>query len=79
MIDPSLEAYRYTWPRSDFDGNGRWRPVPEEDARAMDMPERLEELAADSRWPAFFPSGFLMYLCLKARLLKNSTNCRLPF
>jgi flavin reductase (DIM6/NTAB) family NADH-FMN oxidoreductase RutF len=53
-LSPSLAAYRYTWPREAFadsgwtrHGDGAWeRPLPE-DRRA---------LAADSRWPALFPS-----------------------
>jgi flavin reductase (DIM6/NTAB) family NADH-FMN oxidoreductase RutF len=47
----------YTWPSHDLKKSKQWRPVPGEQAYRMEMPEALEQLAIDSRWPAFFPSS----------------------
>ena len=46
----------YLWPGSDLTESGLWQPVTGEKAYRREMPESLEQLAADSRWPAFFPS-----------------------
>ena len=56
---PSAAARQdeYLWPGSDLKASPLWRSSPGEQAHVMPMPERLADLAADSRWPAFFPSS----------------------
>jgi flavin reductase (DIM6/NTAB) family NADH-FMN oxidoreductase RutF len=54
-LDPSLIPYRYTWPPAPLDAQ-RWRVTGGGRALLRDMPETSDELAGDSRWPAFFPS-----------------------
>jgi flavin reductase (DIM6/NTAB) family NADH-FMN oxidoreductase RutF len=57
MIDPTLTPYRYIWPTSGFQNLSRWKRVGGDvETFVMDMPEAPEDLAVDSRWPAFFPS-----------------------
>jgi flavin reductase (DIM6/NTAB) family NADH-FMN oxidoreductase RutF len=60
MPTPALTPYRYAWPTSGLDGHPRWEPLPDGAGFIRSLPETHEELAADSRWPAFFPSP----LCL---------------
>jgi flavin reductase (DIM6/NTAB) family NADH-FMN oxidoreductase RutF len=50
----SLEDYRYTWPDFEPARSDKWHPGGER-SLLRDLPESAEELAADSRWPAFFP------------------------
>jgi flavin reductase (DIM6/NTAB) family NADH-FMN oxidoreductase RutF len=50
-----LTPYRYLWPRLELGRSAPWTTGPD-DAFYRRMPESLEELAADSRWPALFPS-----------------------
>jgi len=56
MLSPVLTKYAYQWPLRDLRTLPGWR----EDANGLhlvrEMPETLAELAADSRWPALFPS-----------------------
>lgn len=58
-LPEALAPYRYAWPR---DASWRRRFVHEPGAPLLrlDMPERDEDLARDSRWPALFPAP----LCL---------------
>ncbi|MFN6460363.1 MAG: flavin reductase [Nostoc sp. DedVER02] len=49
-----LEQYRYLWPRTSLQTDANWRMI-EDKFYIRDLPENLEELANDSRWPAFFP------------------------
>lgn len=52
-----LNRYRYVWPTSDLSGaTSRWKRERPDGSLIFDMPESPEELAVDSRWPAFFPS-----------------------
>ena len=60
MLPDSLTSYRYCWPDHDLGGDPRWRKGEVDGFLVHDMPESLEDLAEDSRWPAFFPSP----LCL---------------
>jgi flavin reductase (DIM6/NTAB) family NADH-FMN oxidoreductase RutF len=54
----ALRPYRYAWPRDDFAG-ANWQPSAD-GGWELALPESREALAADSRWPALFPSP----LCL---------------
>jgi flavin reductase (DIM6/NTAB) family NADH-FMN oxidoreductase RutF len=56
MIDATLQPYRYIWPTEDPRESPSWHPVAGRPFRVRDMPESRDELAADSRWPSFFPS-----------------------
>ena len=56
MNDLSLQPYLYEWPQEDLKQCARWKPVRGQGAHTLDMPESEEQLAVDSRWPAFFPS-----------------------
>jgi flavin reductase (DIM6/NTAB) family NADH-FMN oxidoreductase RutF len=56
-LSRALRPYRYAWPRDGFADTG-WRRAG--DAWELELPESREALAADSRWPALFPSP----LCL---------------
>src|SRR5689334_16346276 len=49
-----LRGYRFTWPAESLKDDPRWVQSGERFVRMM--PEAREELAADSQWPAFFPS-----------------------
>ena len=53
-LAPALQPYRYLWPREHLAGAG-WRPLAGGGSERM-LPESRESLAADSRWPALFPS-----------------------
>ena len=53
-LPPALEPYRYLWPRGDLAGAG-WKRTGS-GAWERELPESRETLAADSRWPALFPS-----------------------
>jgi flavin reductase (DIM6/NTAB) family NADH-FMN oxidoreductase RutF len=57
-LPPDRAAFRYTWPATD--AYSRWTREDGHDFRVRHLPETAQELAADSRWPAFFPSP----LCL---------------
>lgn len=58
-LPPALAPYRYQWPTEDLAADSRWRPGPGP-FLVRDMPESLEELAAESRWPGFFPSAMCL-------------------
>lgn len=51
----SVEPYTYTWPHAPLDDTSSWQAGPP-GFRQRAMPETAEDLAADSRWPGFFPS-----------------------
>ena len=57
-MDPNFDAtfrnFEYRWPER-FPGP-RWTRAEEGRAFVRNMPETAEDLRADSRWPAFFPS-----------------------
>ena len=50
----ALEPYRYLWPREDLTTAG-WKRAPSGGWERA-LPESRQALAADSRWPALFPS-----------------------
>ena len=58
-LPPALAPYRYQWPTEDLAADSRWRPGPGP-FLVRDMPESLGELAAESRWPGFFPSAMCL-------------------
>lgn len=55
MLPGSLTNYAYKWPQVDLERDPRWEALEGYPVRARQMPESVEELAIDSRWPAFFP------------------------
>lgn len=55
-----LRPYRYTWPTASVEADPSWRPSADGRTLTRPMPEDPDQVAADSRWPAFFPSP----LCL---------------
>jgi hypothetical protein len=58
-LPDALEPYRYLWPQ-DPGWRRRFVEEPGTSLIRFDMPEREEDLARDSRWPALFPAP----LCL---------------
>jgi flavin reductase (DIM6/NTAB) family NADH-FMN oxidoreductase RutF len=52
----NLQPYQYDWPRPDTIGEPPWSAGGPQGLRVRALPESPEELRADSRWPAFFPS-----------------------
>lgn len=48
--------FSYQWPYAELGGALGWRDEGDGLFRRRDLPETAEQLAADSRWPAFFPS-----------------------
>lgn len=67
MIGPSLQPYRYLWPTEDPTDSPRWQPAPGRPFRVRELPETREELAADSRWPSFFPSPICLVTTIDGR------------
>lgn len=56
MLDNSLKPYRYLWPAEHLSESPHWARCPSSGTWERRLPERRQDLAADSRWPAFFPS-----------------------
>jgi flavin reductase (DIM6/NTAB) family NADH-FMN oxidoreductase RutF len=56
MLTPALRKYRHTWPCFQIKDDTFWKLGKNRYFYLRDMPEKLNELAVDSRWPAFFPS-----------------------
>jgi flavin reductase (DIM6/NTAB) family NADH-FMN oxidoreductase RutF len=54
VLSERLQPYLYTWPLSDLGSDRRWSRL--DGGLVRNLPEDLEELAKDSRWPSFFPS-----------------------
>ncbi|MEQ1850633.1 MAG: hypothetical protein ABMA01_03475, partial [Chthoniobacteraceae bacterium] len=54
MAPSDSARYQYSWPLTPLEDDSRW--VKEGEWRTRNLPESSEELARDSRWPAFFPS-----------------------
>ena len=50
------QDFSYKWPYADLSLNSGWHPNEAGTYLQRDFPETREQLAADSRWPAFFPS-----------------------
>jgi flavin reductase (DIM6/NTAB) family NADH-FMN oxidoreductase RutF len=55
-MNGALKRYRYVWPSDSLDQDGRWHVENGDRALTRQLPEDLDDLARDSRWPAFFPS-----------------------
>jgi flavin reductase (DIM6/NTAB) family NADH-FMN oxidoreductase RutF len=55
MLTEAQQRYRYQWPTADLSGSADWERLPN-GMLARDMPEPLDAVQCDSRWPAFFPS-----------------------
>lgn len=53
--DPTAD-FDYRWPTEPLDAGHGWRAAETPGFVTRDMPESDDELARDSRWPAFFPS-----------------------
>jgi flavin reductase (DIM6/NTAB) family NADH-FMN oxidoreductase RutF len=51
-----IEQYRYLWPGFSLKDSSNWQAIDNKQAYIRELPESLEDLAIDSRWPAFFPS-----------------------
>ncbi|CAA7621827.1 conserved hypothetical protein [Candidatus Terasakiella magnetica] len=56
----TIESYAYGWPRTDLAADPAWSLEPSGRFRSRAMPESREQLAADSRWPAFFPCPLVL-------------------
>src|SRR3990172_2894838 len=56
MLRDSLKPYRYLWPSSDVHADPHWQATDGARFSVRRMPESPDEMAGDSRWPAFFPS-----------------------
>ena len=56
VTDPTL-PYLFRWPAQDLSKDQGWQANPQGQRLERPMPETDEEVAADSRWPAFFPSA----------------------
>jgi len=55
VLSERLQPYRYTWPLDDLRRDRHWS-ASSDGALVRSLPEDPDELAQDSRWPAFFPS-----------------------
>jgi len=56
MLTESLKPYEYLWSPDNLPGSPGWQAINNGHAYVREMPETLEYLATDSRWPAFFPA-----------------------
>lgn len=56
MESQTLTKYRYLWPSSDVSSMTQWNITADNLFLERTMPEGDQELAMDSRWPAFYPS-----------------------
>lgn len=65
-LAPALSPYRYLWPDADLAADPRWRRDGDL-ALARALPETAGELAADSRWPALFPSSICLVTAADGR------------
>ena len=54
--DP-ISRYLFRWPAQNLSEDQGWKPGPQGQRLERPMPETDDEVAADSRWPAFFPSA----------------------
>ena len=55
-VSQKLEKYQYRWPLKDFKNIEQWTINSNHRFYERTMPENCQEVAIDSRWPAFFPS-----------------------
>jgi flavin reductase (DIM6/NTAB) family NADH-FMN oxidoreductase RutF len=56
MLTDALKQYRYLWPQQDLAQSSAWKQTTDGKAFVLALRESADELAADSRWPGFFPS-----------------------
>lgn len=52
-----LEKYLYTWPYEELSSINGWRKSLHKGFLERTMPESVDKLSKDSRWPGFFPSA----------------------
>jgi flavin reductase (DIM6/NTAB) family NADH-FMN oxidoreductase RutF len=55
MLTEAQQRYSYQWPPADLSESSEWERTPG-GMLARSMPESLDAVQQDSRWPAFFPS-----------------------
>ncbi|MBA3589998.1 flavin reductase [Methylibium sp.] len=51
-----LQPYRHLWPPAPLGSDSAWRIDTAGEYYHRELPERKEDIALDSRWPAFFPA-----------------------
>jgi flavin reductase (DIM6/NTAB) family NADH-FMN oxidoreductase RutF len=56
MKNDTLRSDRYRWPPESLGDSAAWTLLENKQAYVRDAAETVEQLAFDSRWPAFFPS-----------------------
>jgi flavin reductase (DIM6/NTAB) family NADH-FMN oxidoreductase RutF len=56
-LSEKLQPYQYLWPASGLLSSSDWQVEDNGHVYTREMPETREQLRADSRWPAFFPSS----------------------
>jgi flavin reductase (DIM6/NTAB) family NADH-FMN oxidoreductase RutF len=56
MRNDNLQSHRYLWPPDSLADSAPWTLRTDKQAYVRDGTESAEQLASDSRWPAFFPS-----------------------
>jgi flavin reductase (DIM6/NTAB) family NADH-FMN oxidoreductase RutF len=56
----TLQNYSYHWPQADLATDPAWSLDAATGFRSRVMPESAEDLARDSRWPAFFPCPLVL-------------------
>ncbi len=56
MLPPNLAPYEYVWPQPGTLVAPAWQRLDGTPLLARPLPESVDELARDSRWPALFPS-----------------------
>lgn len=56
MLTAAQIQTRYTWPTADLGPANGWTLDAADGALWRELPEKREDVAEDSRWPAFFPS-----------------------
>jgi flavin reductase (DIM6/NTAB) family NADH-FMN oxidoreductase RutF len=62
-----LKPYRYVWPTDDLNQSPHWQPGVGLGTWERELPESTDDLAADSRWPAFFPSPICLVTATDGR------------
>jgi flavin reductase (DIM6/NTAB) family NADH-FMN oxidoreductase RutF len=65
----TLEKYRYVWPSFSLDTAQNWQTIENKKVFVRELPESLEELAIDSRWPGFFPSPICLVTTAEGSLV----------
>jgi hypothetical protein len=60
VLPPDRASFSYSWPHPGALSSPAWQFNRSVGRLVRPMPESREELAADSRWPAFFPSSICL-------------------